>query len=150
MKTGLYTNPIYLKHDTGSHPENADRLRVIQERLKFEGLISKLKVKNGRIAFSSEVKMLHSEKLISGIEVASINASKTFHTPDCIVSQFTYNAALFAVGSVLDAALEVGRDIAEKALKNGYENVVFDRGGYLYHGRVKSLADGAREKGLKF
>ena len=50
----------------------------------------------------------------------------------------------------IDAALEVGRDIAEKALKNGYENVAFDRGGYLYHGRVKSLADGAREKGLKF
>ena len=50
----------------------------------------------------------------------------------------------------IDAALEVGRDIAEKALKNGFENVVFDRGGYLYHGRVKSLADGAREKGLKF
>ena len=50
----------------------------------------------------------------------------------------------------VSAALEVGRDIAEKALKNGFETVVFDRGGYLYHGRVKSLADGAREKGLKF
>ena len=49
-----------------------------------------------------------------------------------------------------EAALEVGRDIADKALKNGYDTVVFDRGGYLYHGRVKSLADGAREKGLKF
>ena len=50
----------------------------------------------------------------------------------------------------IEAALEVGRDIAEKALKKGFDSIVFDRGGYLYHGRVKSLADGAREKGLKF
>ena len=50
----------------------------------------------------------------------------------------------------MDAALEVGRDIAKKAVKKGFKNVVFDRGGYLYHGRVKSLADGARESGLKF
>ena len=52
--------------------------------------------------------------------------------------------------SSMDAALQVGRDIAEKAVKKGFKNVVFDRGGYLYHGRVKSLADGARESGLKF
>lgn len=44
----------------------------------------------------------------------------------------------------------VGKIIAEKALSAGISEVVFDRGGYLYHGRVKSLADGAREKGLKF
>jgi len=44
----------------------------------------------------------------------------------------------------------VGKAIAEKALKQGIEKVSFDRGGYLYHGRVKSLADGAREGGLKF
>ena len=49
-----------------------------------------------------------------------------------------------------EAALEVGRDIAKKAVKKGFDTVVFDRGGYLYHGRVKSLADGARESGLKF
>jgi large subunit ribosomal protein L18 len=44
----------------------------------------------------------------------------------------------------------VGRDIASKALEKGITEVVFDRGGYLYHGRVKSLAEGAREAGLKF
>ena len=44
----------------------------------------------------------------------------------------------------------VGKDIAEKAIKKGIEQVSFDRSGYLYHGRVKSLADGAREVGLKF
>ncbi len=44
----------------------------------------------------------------------------------------------------------VGKLIAEKSLSKGIKNVVFDRGGYLYHGRVKQLAEGARESGLKF
>ena len=52
--------------------------------------------------------------------------------------------------STIDAAEKVGKDIAIKAKKNGLETVVFDRGGYLYHGRVKSLAEGARSNGLKF
>ena len=50
----------------------------------------------------------------------------------------------------IDAAEKVGKDIATKAKKSGFETVVFDRGGYLYHGRVKSLAEGARSNGLKF
>lgn len=49
-----------------------------------------------------------------------------------------------------DVAKAVGSDLAEQAKAVGIETVVFDRGGYLYHGRVKSLADGAREGGLKF
>jgi len=50
----------------------------------------------------------------------------------------------------VDAAVVVGSAIAEKALAKGIEAVVFDRGGYVYHGKVKALADAAREKGLKF
>jgi len=50
----------------------------------------------------------------------------------------------------VEAAKLVGKTLAEKALKAGVELVSFDRGGYLYHGRVKSLAEGAREGGLKF
>ena len=53
-------------------------------------------------------------------------------------------------GSNKAGADSVGRLIAERALKKGIENVVFDRGGYIYHGRVQSLAEGAREGGLKF
>ncbi len=49
-----------------------------------------------------------------------------------------------------EAAKLVGKAIAEKAVKAGVEAITFDRGGYLYHGRVKSLAEGAREGGLKF
>lgn len=54
------------------------------------------------------------------------------------------------VGNKVAASVEVGKAIAKLALEKGITNVVFDRSGYLYHGRVKSLADGAREAGLKF
>ena len=51
-------------------------------------------------------------------------------------------------GGNLDAARRVGKTIAERALAKGIESVVFDRGGYLYHGRIKALTDAAREAGL--
>ena len=53
-------------------------------------------------------------------------------------------------GADTDAAKEVGKLIADRAIKAGVKDVVFDRGGYLFHGRVKALADGAREAGLNF
>ena len=55
-----------------------------------------------------------------------------------------------AKGNKSDQAKMGGKSIAEKAVKAGIESVRFDRNGYLYHGRVKSLAEGAREAGLKF
>ena len=55
-----------------------------------------------------------------------------------------------AKGTKTEVATLVGKSIGEKALKVGVSNITFDRGGYLYHGRVKSLAEGAREAGLKF
>ncbi len=53
-------------------------------------------------------------------------------------------------GTKTEVATRVGKLIAERAKEAGVETVVFDRNGYLYHGRVKALADGAREEGLKF
>jgi large subunit ribosomal protein L18 len=53
-------------------------------------------------------------------------------------------------GADKTAATEVGKLLAERAVKAGVGNVVFDRGGYRYHGRIKALADGAREGGLSF
>ena len=53
-------------------------------------------------------------------------------------------------GANIDAAKAVGKLLAERAVKNGVKEVVFDRGSYLYHGRVKALGDAARESGLSF
>ncbi|HYA72052.1 MAG TPA: 50S ribosomal protein L18 [Roseiarcus sp.] len=53
-------------------------------------------------------------------------------------------------GANVEAAKRIGMEIAERAKKAGVEKVVFDRGGYMYHGRVKALAEGAREGGLEF
>ncbi len=60
------------------------------------------------------------------------------------------SALKLANGSNIEAAAQVGKDIAEKALAKKIEKVVFDRSGYVYHGRVKALAEAAREAGLKF
>ena len=59
-------------------------------------------------------------------------------------------AAKAKTGGNVAAAKEVGKLIAEKAQEKGIKKVVFDRGGYLYHGRIKALADAAREAGLEF
>ncbi|WP_085520754.1 50S ribosomal protein L18 [Tuberibacillus sp. Marseille-P3662] len=53
-------------------------------------------------------------------------------------------------GGDVEAAKQVGSSLAARALEKGYETVIFDRGGYLYHGRIKALADAAREAGLQF
>ena len=53
-------------------------------------------------------------------------------------------------GATVDAAKEVGKLVAERAVQAGVKQVIFDRSGYLYHGRVKALADAAREGGLDF
>ena len=57
---------------------------------------------------------------------------------------------LKAKGNKVEISAEVGKAIAEKAKAAGIENIVLDRNGFVYHGRVKALADGAREAGLKF
>lgn len=63
-------------------------------------------------------------------------------------------ASSFEMGKVtyadVEASKDVGKKLAEKATANGITSVVFDRNGYLFHGKVKALADGAREGGLKF
>ncbi|HMK89406.1 MAG TPA: 50S ribosomal protein L18 [Methylocystis sp.] len=60
------------------------------------------------------------------------------------------NRESFKTGANIDAAKIVGKLIAERAVAQGLKTVVFDRGGYMFHGRVKALAEGAREGGLEF
>ena len=67
-----------------------------------------------------------------------------------LVSASTLEASFEGIGSNKEAAKKVGIAIAERALAKGISEVVFDRGGYIYHGRVSELAAGAREGGLKF
>ena len=66
-----------------------------------------------------------------------------------LVSASTMDKDFNGNGGNVEAAAEIGKKIAAKALEKGITEVVFDRGGYVYHGRVKALADGAREGGLK-
>ena len=67
-----------------------------------------------------------------------------------IVSASTAEKNLDVKSNNLDAAIAVGKKVAERALENGITKVVFDRSGYKYHGRIKALADSAREAGLEF
>ena len=67
-----------------------------------------------------------------------------------LVSASSRDKAVDAKGTKTEISTAVGKAIAEKAKAAGIENIVFDRNGFVYHGRVKALADGAREAGLKF
>ena len=68
-----------------------------------------------------------------------------------LVSASTFeNGKKFENGSNIEAAKQVGELVAKRALEAGITTVVFDRGGFIFHGRVKALADAAREAGLKF
>jgi large subunit ribosomal protein L18 len=67
-----------------------------------------------------------------------------------LVSANTYEKNFEGIGSNKEAARKVGETVAKRALEKGISAVVFDRGGYIYHGRVSELAEGAREAGLKF
>ena len=67
-----------------------------------------------------------------------------------LISASSYKSKEVEGKNKSDQASVVGKELAEKAVKAGIDSVVFDRNGYQYHGRVKSLAEGAREGGLKF
>ncbi|MGB5362289.1 MAG: 50S ribosomal protein L18 [Aureibaculum sp.] len=71
-------------------------------------------------------------------------------TGTTLVSVSSRDKGIASKGTKIEVAALVGKALAEKATKAGIQNIAFDRNGYLYHGRVKALADGAREAGLKF
>lgn len=67
-----------------------------------------------------------------------------------VAASSTEKANRIGAGGNVAAAKEIGKRVAERAREHGIKSVVFDRGGYIYHGRVKALADAAREAGLEF
>ena len=67
-----------------------------------------------------------------------------------LVSASTLDKVFEGIGSNKNAAREIGKRLAQKAIKKSINKVVFDRSGYLYHGRISELAEGAREEGLQF
>ena len=67
-----------------------------------------------------------------------------------LVSASSVEKGFDGKGSNIEGAKKVGKMIAERALEKGIDTIVFDRGGYIYHGRVAALAESARESGLKF
>ena len=77
-------------------------------------------------------------------QIIDDNSGKTIVSASSLSKDFT------AAGNKSDQSKAVGKSVAEKAIAAGVSSVVFDRNGYLYHGRVKSLAEGAREAGLIF
>jgi large subunit ribosomal protein L18 len=100
----------------------------------------------GKVRGSAEIPRLAVFRSNRGIEAQLIDddAGRTL-----AAASWLHLAKSFK-GTKSDQAAEVGKALAQSAKKAGIERVVFDRGGYLYHGRVKALADGAREGGLKF
>ncbi len=83
--------------------------------------------------------------------VANVYAQVIDDAQGCtLVSASTIEKGKRAAGGNIAAAKSIGKLVAERAREKGIQKVVFDRGGYLYHGRVKALADAAREAGLEF
>lgn len=82
----------------------------------------------------------------------NITAQLIDDTKGLTVASASSNEKDFGQGSTgnVETAKQVGKLVAERAIEKGHKTVVFDRGGYLYHGRVKALADAAREAGLDF
>ena len=97
---------------------------------------------NGKLRLS----VFRSAKNIAA-QIIDDRAGKTLAAASSLEKDFK---AEQAKGSDVDAAAKVGALIAARAKEAGIEDVVFDRGGYIFHGRVKALADAAREGGLKF
>jgi large subunit ribosomal protein L18 len=100
----------------------------------------------GKISGSSELPRLSVYKSNKEIYAQLIN-DKDGKT---LVSASSREKGVDAKGTKSEISTAVGKAIAAKAIAAGIENIVFDRNGFVYHGRVKALADGAREGGLKF
>jgi len=115
-------------------------LTKVEKRIRIKRRV------RGKISGSSELPRLSVYKSNKEIYAQLIddNSGKT------LASASSREKGVEANGTKTDVSAAVGKAIAAKAIAAGIENIVFDRNGFVYHGRVKALADGAREGGLKF
>lgn len=112
---------------------DARKVRHLRIRQKLQGTSSKPRLNVFRSNSHIYAQVIDDEKGITLVSASSIDKELKLQN-----------------GSNIEAAKQVGALIAKRALEKQIENVVFDRGGYLFHGRVKALADAARAAGLKF
>lgn len=114
--TGLVTDPIYLEHDTGQHPENADRLRAILSALQADEVWEQLElIKPGR-ADRSTIELIHDPAYIASLETQIKSGALFIGTMDCIVSSRSFEVAEYAVGGML----ELTRRVSAGELTNGF------------------------------
>lgn len=115
-------------------------LSKVEKRIRIKRRV------RGKISGSSELPRLSVYKSNKEIYAQLIddNSGKT------LASASSREKGVDANGTKTEVSAAVGKAIAAKAIAAGIENIVFDRNGFVYHGRVKALADGAREGGLKF
>ncbi len=120
-----------------------------KQKAKRESLKRRQRRVRGRISGTPERPRLRVTRTNAHIYAQIIDdsegMSKTLVSASSIESEFKGQ-----LGSNKEAAEKIGKLVGERALEKGITEVVFDRGGRIYHGRVKALADGAREAGLKF
>ncbi len=120
-----------------------------KQKAKRESLKRRQRRVRGKISGTAERPRLRVTRTNAHIYAQIIDdsegMSKTLVSASSIETQFKGE-----LGSNKEAAEKIGKLVGERALEKGITEVVFDRGGRIYHGRVKALADGAREAGLKF
>ncbi|MDD4876080.1 MAG: histone deacetylase [Dehalococcoidales bacterium] len=102
MRVGLVYDPIYLKHDTGQHPENAKRLEAIISYLEQTGIKEQLIPIRPRTASTQELSLVHDEQYISMIQNVAQNGGGSLD-PDTVMSSDSYEATLYAAGGVITA-----------------------------------------------
>jgi large subunit ribosomal protein L18 len=115
-------------------------LTKVEKRIRIKRRV------RGKISGSSELPRLSVYKSNKEIysQLIDDNSVKT------LASASSREKGVEANGTKTEVSVAVGKAIAAKAIAAGIENIVFDRNGFVYHGRIKALADGAREGGLKF
>ncbi len=119
---------------------------MIKQKNREAGRETRKKRIRAKVKGTTEVPRLSVYRSLNNIYAQIIDDTKA----TTLLSVSTLNEEVKTKASNIESAKEVGALIAKKAIENKIEKVVFDRNGYLYHGKVKALAEAAREAGLKF